>query len=151
MGNHGFLPVLFRWFHILSAVTIVGGTIFLRLVVVPFTRGSLTPDQHAELRQALVRRWNPLVRICMVFLLGSGIYNFLTYSVPRVEAGELLLYHPLFGLKVLCALTIFFLLEALTGKAEAFRGIRSNPAKWLNVTILLMVLVILLSGFLRSL
>ena len=143
------LQIVFRWAHILAAVVAVGGTFYIRMVLMPSAQAALTPEQGAALRARLMERWKPWVMGCIAVLLVSGLYNFVTLSLPKAKG--ILAYHPLFGIKVLAALGIFFLASALTGRAKAFEGMRASPRKWMTINVLLGLAVILISGVLKNL
>ena len=132
------LGLLFRWAHILAAITAVGGSIFARFVVLP----ALEP-QPEELREsihaAMRARFAKLVAAAIAFLLVSGLYNFFVivanYELPRW-------YHPLFGTKFLLAMAIFAIASLLVGITPAAAAMRKNTRTWLNVNIVLAVLVV---------
>jgi uncharacterized membrane protein len=122
----GFLALLFRWLHILAAITAVGGTIYARFALLPAAE-SLAEPQRATLLDEVRRRWFMFVNAAILFLIVSGLYNFVviikTADVPKAA------YHSLFLVKLLLALAIF----------------------WLNVNVGLGVAIVLVSGMLRSL
>lgn len=135
-----------RWLHVLAAMAAVGGTLFMRLAMLPAT-AQLSPDAKEAFLQAVRSRWAKVVMTAILLLLVSGLYNIsrkeVTYQVSP-------LYHALFGIKFLLALGIFFLASALVGRSEAFAAIRGQAAKWLVVNLLLAVLVVCISGVLRQ-
>lgn len=143
------LLLVFRWAHILAAVIAVGGTIFIRFVLMPSAQAALSPEQHAALRARIMERWKRWVMACIALLLVSGLYNFVVISLPKAKAAPA--YHPLFGVKVLAALGIFFIASALTGRVKAFERLRANPRRWMTLNALLGLLVILISGVLKNL
>ncbi len=143
------LPILFRWTHILAAVIAIGGTVFMRFVLMPSVRETLTEEQHAVLRAKLVGRWRLLVMICIAALLVSGLYNFMTTSLEKAQHHAA--YHPLFGIKFLAALGVFFIASALAGRTAALAGMRQKAKSWMLVATVLGVTVILISGVLRNL
>lgn len=149
MTTEMLLPILFRWMHVLAAVVAVGGTVFVRFVLLPAAREALTEEQHQTLNAKLVGRWKVVVMTCIVALLVSGSYNFMTISLVKAEHNAL--YHPLFGIKVLAAVGVFLIAGALTGRAVAFEGIRRNSSSWMLVAAILGVAVIMLSGVLKNL
>src|SRR5262245_21234685 len=138
--------LLFRWMHILAAITAVGGTIFARAVVMP-ALAELPSDHRATLHAAMRARWSKIVAAAIALLLASGLYNFamiiVHYQVPRW-------YHPVFGVKFLLALVIFMIASLLVGKTAAAEQLRRNQRLWMNVNIALAVTVVVLSGILRS-
>lgn len=140
------LGLVFRWLHILAAITAVGGAVFARLVVFP-ALDPLPSDQRGALHAAMRARWSKIVAAAIAFLLVSGLYNFMTlvahYRVPRW-------YHMLFGIKFLAAMLIFAVASLLAGSSPAGDALRKNARSWLNLTIALAVLVVCLSGVLRT-
>jgi uncharacterized membrane protein len=134
-----------RWFHILAGMTAVGGMIFLRCVVVsPFL--ALPKAQFEPLHAQMRPRWARLVAMAVGILLISGLVTF------GINASQYVLpkwYHMVWGIKFLIALVIFFLLSALAGKSALAEKLRQNIKLWLNLTILLSVVVVCLSGVLK--
>jgi uncharacterized membrane protein len=135
-----------RWLHILAAMTAVGGAVFARFVVFP-ALDPLPADQRSELHAAMRARWSRIVAAAIAFLLVSGLYNFMMlvveYRLPRW-------YHPVFGVKFLAAMVIFALASLLAGSSPAGDAVRKNARAWLNLNIALAVLVVCLSGILRT-
>lgn len=110
------LEVLMRWAHIASAVALVGGFAFARLVVAPALAG--TPDdERLESWRALIARFTPLIYAGVAGLVVSGVYAMLK------RPGHTPLYHSLLGIKLLLALHVFaaaFLVaRAVAGKLES--------------------------------
>lgn len=140
------LDLISRWIHVLAAMATVGGTLFMRLALLPAT-AQLSPDAKDAFLQAVRPRWAKVVMTAILLLLLSGLYNIsrkeVTYQVSP-------LYHAWFGVKFLLALGIFFLASALVGRSEAYAAIRRQAAKWLGVNLLLAVLVVCISGVLRQ-
>lgn len=138
--------LVFRWLHILAAITAVGGTIFARTVVVPAV-DELPEGQRSAVHAALRRRWSKIVAASIGFLLLSGLYNIaytlMEYRVPRW-------YHMVFGIKFLLALVVFMVASLLSGKTAAAENLRKNLRFWLNLNIALAVIVVCLSGVLRT-
>ena len=77
------LGIVFRWMHLLAAITAVGGTIFLRVALQP-SLGALADDQRKALHEQVRSRWVKFVMGAILFLLVSGTYNFLR----RLNAGS---------------------------------------------------------------
>ena len=140
------LGLLFRWLHILAAITAVGGTIFSRLVVVP-ALDPLPADERSGLHAAMRARWSKIVAGAIGFLLVSGLYNvgvaMTYYTLPRW-------YNVVFGIKFLLAMAIFTIASFLAGKTSVAEQMRQNLRFWLNLNIVLAVAVICLSGVLRT-
>jgi uncharacterized membrane protein len=142
------LALLFRWLHILAAITAVGGTIYARFALLPAAE-SLAEPQRAMLLDEVRRRWFMFVNAAILFLIVSGLYNFVviikTADVPKAA------YHSLFLVKLLLALAIFFLASMLNGRSATAAKFRQNARFWLNVNVGLGVAIVLVSGMLRSL
>ena len=148
------IAIVFRWLHLLAAITAVGGTIFMRMALAPavesLTGGVLTADQRKSLHEAVRSRWVKFIMAAILFLIVSGVYNFVArIRSPVFDPQYKGIYHGLFGTKVLLALVIFFLASALTGRSEALAKIRQNATFWLTVNVVLAVLVVCISGVLR--
>lgn len=141
------LGIVFRWLHILSAITAVGGTIFMRMALMPSV-AVLSDQQHQVLREQVRSRWVKWVMAAILFLIVSGLYNFFA-KLHMIDETYKRLYHGLFGVKVLLALVIFFLASALTGRSPAFAAIRQNAKLWLSVNMALAIVVVCISGVLR--
>lgn len=143
------VAIVFRWMHILAAITAVGGTIFMRAALAPSV-AVLPDDQRKVLHEQVRSRWVKFVMGAILFLIVSGLYNFMRrLNAPGIERPYIALYHGLFTLKVLLALCIFFVASALTGRAEALARFRQNVKFWLSVNVVMAVIVVCISGVLR--
>jgi len=95
IADANWLPVVFsRWVHVISACLLVGGTFFFAIA------------WRSEGRRAL----QMLVRVTIVLLIASGIYNLILNRDGYHRT--LPLSHGLLGSHVLLALVIVGLLEA---------------------------------------
>jgi uncharacterized membrane protein len=149
MGDMLPVDVLSRWIHVGTAIVVVGGTVFLRLVLMP-AAARLSDEAHETLRGHLMRTWKFFVHIGIVLFLVSGFYNYIAVSIPRHKgASDAGFYHGLIGTKILLAFVVFFLAEALVGRSAAFEGMRHNRKTWLGVIILLAAAIVCISGFLK--
>lgn len=137
------LTVVMRWVHILSAIVAVGGMLFIRVVLMPAVRESLTEEQHAVLRDRVMARWRRIIAVTIGLLLLTGIYNFVVLSVPKGK--EASSYHLIFGIKFILAFAVFFLASALTGRSPALAGIRAKAGFWLTLNATLAIIVVLLA------
>jgi uncharacterized membrane protein len=150
MSTPDLLSLLFRWLHILAGMTAVGGTIFARFVVLP-THSALAPDVRDSLAAEMRRRWSKIVMASIGFLLLSGIYNFImivrNYGPDLKALGW---YHPLFGIKFLLAMVVFAIASLLSGRTPLAAKLRTNARSWMNLNILLAVIIVCISGMLRT-
>ena len=94
------LNVIMRWLHISSVVVLVGGVLYARLVIAP-ALASLPPQDQERLGDAMAARYRSLLYLAMLFLLGTGIYNFV------MNLGHGPLYQALLGIKLLLVLHVF--------------------------------------------
>jgi uncharacterized membrane protein len=144
------LALVLRWMHIVAAVAAIGGVIFMRVALVP-AAADLPEDTRRVLSEAIRRRWSKVVMAAILFLIVSGLWNFLTINASFKAAGLKIppLYHPLFGVKFLLALGIFYIASSLAGRSAATAKFRENAKFWLTVNLVLGILVICISGVLR--
>ena len=150
MSGVDLLGLLFRWLHILAAITAVGGTIFARFVVLP-SQGVLSNADRNALHTQMRSRWAKIVMASIAFLLASGIYNFLMIVHNYgLSLRELRWYHPLFGIKFLLALAVFTIASLLAGRTPLATRMRMDARRWMSVNILLAVLIVCISGILRT-
>ncbi len=148
MDSINWLDVLLRWMHIFAAITAVGGTFFARLALLPAIEESLTPESRKSLHAAIRRRWSKLVAASIAFLLVSGLVNYAMRIIPGYDLPKF--YHPLFGVKFLLAMGIFFIASVLSGRSAMADRFRQNARKWLTINAVLAVLVVLISGVLKT-
>lgn len=142
------IELIMRWLHILSVVTAIGGSIFMRLVLMPTAFLVLKEEEHNRLREPLLKRWQKIVHTCIALFLISGFYNYLL--ITRLQHEGQPLYHALFGIKFLLALGVFFLAIALTSQGRLFADLRARARYWLGILVAVALVIILISGFMRT-
>ena len=94
------LTALMRWIHISSAVTLIGGIVYARFVMIP-AEASLSPDARTAMDDSAAAHFRPVVFAAMAGLVLSGLYNYLS------KPGHSAWYHALFGVKILLVLHVF--------------------------------------------
>lgn len=139
------LDVLARWIHIGTVITLVGGTAFVRFVLLP-SMESLEESAKTKLHDAVASRWKRIVHIGIVLILFSGLYNYV--RLAAVHRGDSV-YHAVLGVKILLALAVFFLASVLVGRSAAFEALRRNRRVWLGVVVTLAAVIVALSGFVK--
>jgi len=137
--------VLSRWIHVGGAIAVLGGSVFIRFVLMPAV-SELPDDQREALHERVMSRWRRLVGAGIGLLLLSGMYNFVR-AVPH-HSGQPL-YHALMGIKILLAIVVFFLASALAGRSKAFDGLRAKARTWIVLTIVLSAAVVAIAGYLK--
>ena len=139
------VDVFSRVLHVGTAIVLVGGTVFMRCVLMQAAAG-LPEAEHDALRQRLLGRWKRVVHAGIGLLLLSGFYNYIQ-AIPKHRGDGL--YHGLLGTKMLLAVVVFFLATALVGRSKVFERMRQNRAKWMGVMIVLAALIVVISGFVK--
>jgi uncharacterized membrane protein len=124
------LTALMRWIHISSAVTLIGGIVYARFVMIP-AAGSLSPDAQTALEEGAARHFRPVVFAAMTGQVLSGIFNYLS------KPGHSVLYHSLFGLKILLALHVFSVAILVTAPKNPRRARQLFGAAVSGLTIVL--------------
>ncbi len=144
MSPEAIPDLIFRWIHVGTAIVLVGGTIFMRFVLMP-AADKLPGEAHDTLRDALTKRWKWFVHLGVALLLISGLYNYIKVGAPGHRGDKL--YNALLGVKMLLALILFVLAEAMVGRSETFAKLRQNRKKWLAIMILLALIIVAISGY----
>ena len=141
------LTVLFeqlsRWAHIIAAIVLVGGTLFMRFALVPAFSEVKVPD---EAREAIRKRWMKFVAGAALFLLVSGLFN--TYV--KAKGFDLLpIYNGLLGVKILLAFFAFWLSATMVGRSDRAKRFRERETHWLNILTVVVLLIVLMAGFMK--
>lgn len=137
------LNLVSRWLHVLSVIVLVGGTLFLRFVVIPIKSSESFDDTFHEL---IRRRWSKLVMFSILFLLVSGLYN----AARKEMSYELdMVYRSLVIAKLSLGFMVFFFVSALSGKSGMAQKFRESEAKWYNFTCAAMLALVLIAGCMK--
>lgn len=148
MDSQLVLYSILRFLHVGTAIVLVGGTFFVRFVLMPAATQHLSEDDHNRLRAGVMSIWKRLVHAGIALLLVTGAINYYRVIVEAKHKGDGL-YHALLGTKILLALAVFFIASALVGRSTAFEAMRKNARKWLAINLLLAFIIVAISGFLR--
>ena len=143
MDTTQIIELLSRWVHVGAAIVLLGGSVFMRFVLMPAAK-SLPEGEHDQLRQRILARWKRIVMIGIGLLLLTGFYNYIGVDRERLPR-----YHMLMGIKILLALGVFFLASALTGRSAGLAAIRQNSGRWLTVLIVLAAATVAIAGYLK--
>lgn len=149
------LKALMQWIHVGSVVLMLGGFFFFRVVFLPIANRSADP---AALISSALRRFSGIVWTALLTVLTSGLYNFITFfraaragSTVNPIASDYSLYIFVLGIKLFIVFLIFTLAIFLTFPYPVFEVYQKKPAPWLNLTVILGLVVIFLSAYLRRL
>lgn len=147
-----FLKPLIQWVHVGSVVLMIGGFFFFRVVLIPIA--NRLSDPNALISSAL-RRFSGIVWGALFTVLISGLYNLITFfrtaRTPTTEIAnpDYSLYILILGVKFFIVFLIYTLAIMLTFPYPVFEAVQKKPSPWLNILILLALITIFLSAFLR--
>ncbi|MDE0634600.1 MAG: hypothetical protein OXI43_01930 [Candidatus Poribacteria bacterium] len=147
-----FLKPLLQWLHVGSVVLLIGGFFFFRVVLIPIANRSPTPD---TLISSALKRFSGIVWPTLLTVLISGLYNVITFfRTARAAATESVdvdysLYILVLAVKFFIVFLIYTLAIVLTFPYPVFAVFQKRPAPWLNIVIILGLVIIFLSAFLR--
>lgn len=135
----GLLPVVFRFLHIISAVTLVGGVLAWVFGFLPALT-ALSAEVRQKVENAAAAAWRPLVLSSILGLLVSGTWNFTTNFLHREGLNPA--WHPVFGVKILLALHVFAvaLLATKPGNTKRARQLTGIAVSGVVIVILSAVL-----------
>jgi len=146
------LLLLLRYMHILGAIALMGGTIFMRFALAP-TVATLDPATKATIHEQVRSRWSKFVMLAAGLLLVSGLANLglagryqfeSIFGMPKAMG-----YSMLGGIKLLLALPIFFIASVLAGRSGLAKKWQANAKFWMNVNLTLALLMVLIGGLLK--
>ncbi len=140
------LELVIRWAHIIPAIILVGGTLYMVFALHPAMQ-SMDFAEKQELKTAIRTRWAKVVMICAGIVLLSGIASLVlqatTYSFPQKY------YHPVAGMKFLLALVILYIASLLSGRSKNAEKFREKEGMWLKLNASLAIILVLMAGTLR--
>jgi uncharacterized membrane protein len=144
------LLLLLRYMHILGAIMLMGGTIFMRFALAPTVAG-MGESTKAELHEQVRSRWSKFVMLAAGLILVSGIANLVLAARYQYEPlfGMRGGYHMVVGIKFLLALPIFFIASLLAGRTAAAKKMQANAPLWMNVNLALALVMVLMGGVLK--
>lgn len=141
------LTLLMRWTHVLSAIAMMGGTLFIWMVL----RGAVAESLDGQAREALVaavrKRWKRAVMILTTLLLVSGFYNYL--MVTRFAHPDEPRYHMMFGIKFLLSMAVFTLAMFMIGSTGLAKRLQKNESVSLAILLALAAAVVAVGGYMK--
>jgi uncharacterized membrane protein len=139
------IDVVSRIVHVGTAITLVGGSAFMLLVLMP-SASVLKEPAHQSLLASITGRWKRFVHGGVALFLISGFYNYFR-AIPNHRGDAL--YHALVGTKMILALVVFFLAAALVGRSEKLAFVRQKRKFYLGVLVVLAIAIVTISGFVK--
>ncbi len=147
MDTIGMVDVVSRVIHVLTAISLVGGSLFAAFVVGPALR-SLSEEAAGVFRTALTSRWKMWVHGGIALFLVTGFYNYIRAMPAHNEVGDKI-YHAFLGTKMLLAFGVMIIASGLVGRSRAFQFMRDSRGLWQMILILLAVVIVGLSGYVK--
>ena len=135
------IDILIRYVHVVSAVIVVGGIIFISVAVKPALK-VLDDDQRRDFQDIMHKRFVRMVLGCFAALFVTGVYNWVKL-VPQYQAmgpkGNAVI-----GIKMLLAAIVFLIVWTRS------LGLLKLPGKACHlINLHLVAIIILLAGLLR--
>ncbi|QDU28136.1 hypothetical protein ETAA8_32360 [Anatilimnocola aggregata] len=143
-----FVNLGLRYLHILGAIALMGGTIFMRFALFPTVKG-LSEAERAAVHTGVRSRWAKVVGIASGMLLISGIANLglaSRYDIALHGGGS---YSMLGGIKLVLALPIFVIAALLMGKTDLAKKVQANAAMFMNINLVLALILVFIGGWLK--
>lgn len=138
------LLVLIRIVHIAAAI-LAGGAAFYYWFAVRPALGGLDEGTRAATRDAMLRRWFPVITAVVALLLVTGLANYLMFKIPAYrDHPQKGVYHGLLGVKMLLALAVFHAATVLALPGP--RGERWRSSAFWRIWPVVGVLMIVILG-----
>jgi uncharacterized membrane protein len=140
------IHLLFRFLHIASVIVFLGGVFYARQVLVPVLN-VLPEDVRMPSAAGAQFRFRAILWTLLVLIVGSGLYNFFTYSGPKHTQA----YQAWFGIKML--LVAHILATAILWGTSPYGDVTvaGKSKHRLGSMLISGLLVVAISAYLRSL
>jgi uncharacterized membrane protein len=135
--------VLMQWLHLLAAVVGVGAVVFYRVILLPGL-SSFRPEDSNAVVERLARRFRMVIWSALVVLVFSGVFNLL--ESPRIAEPD---YRYILGIKLVLAFLMFAIAFVVTLPLAALKRIQREQTALLTVYLVLAVVIIVISAYLR--
>lgn len=136
-------PVTFvtRLFHILPAVLLAGGILFMWSSMLPGF-GTLDEESRKAAFNAVRGKWAKVVMLCSALLIVTGLYN----AVQNIVAYEYATpYHVFVLLKLVLGIGIMFITAKLSGRSASAEKFREKMPFWMTINAALVVVLIVIA------
>lgn len=137
------MKALMQWLHLAAVVVAVGGTAFIRLILL---RSFIAIDMQARQRvmAGVARYFYPTLWWAILAILVSGLFN-LHEALQGADA----LYVALLVVKILLGLILFSIAFAVTLPWPTLAEFQRRRPRWLAVNLALAAVILFLSAVLR--
>ena len=140
-----FVNVIIRLLHILSAIGLLGGTIFVVFALVP-TLSHIEPELRVAIFSRAKKRFYRVAHPAIILLIVTGAYswgqNARAYEAYTDQNGPML--QALLGLKVLLAVIVTVLVFA-----DTFKMLPPPATSWPKINLVLGLVIVLLASIIR--
>lgn len=146
MDGTTLVNLISRWLHVIPAIIMVGGTLFLRLALLPAFANSADAEARDQVRESVRKNWAKWIGISTLLLLVTGLYNAyfkaFTYELSPLYIGLMLA-------KILLAFAVFYLAARLSGRSAKAVQLREREIHWTNILCVLMLTIVLIAGAMK--
>ena len=139
-----YIKLLSRWGHILPAVILVGGSIFMQTTLIPALKDS---DDANDVKGKIKRTWAKVIMICAGIIIISGFYN--AYIAFKGDPKPTPVYHAAFTAKLILVGIVFYVSSLLSGRSEVAIKFQEQEAKWGKINMMAAILVVLFAGLMN--
>ncbi|MFH0792985.1 MAG: CopD family protein [bacterium] len=139
------LPAINQWIHLTAAVVGLGGVVFIRLILFPVLQAT-DPDTAKSLQPRITARFVPVLWLCLTLLLLTGPYNIHILADRGFDNLPSAYLHALLA-KLVLVVILFF--SAAVATFPMFARFKSKRPALLLLNVVLGILILLLSAFLR--
>ena len=135
------LDIVLRYLHVMCAIIMVGGMIFISLAVRPALK-TLEEGPRESFQQVMQRCFHLAVYLCFVGLLISGVFNWMKLAAEYKQIGPQA--NAVIGIKFLLAVIVF---GVIAGRTSGVLKLSGKVCHMLNLH--LVAIIILLAAVLR--
>ncbi len=139
------LNIIMRWLHLASVITLVGTVVFLRLIIKPAI-GNFSEETRLSVLSSFQYRLKILLHSAITGILISGLYN--AHVIWKTTEST---YHNMLLVKILLVLVVLILAIFSVSGSSTENQYFSKKTQGLTLSLVLAVIIIALSAFLRSL
>lgn len=141
-----FVDLALRLLHIVPALFLAGGILFMWSTLIP-ALGSMSEETRASVHDAMRSKWAKIVMASSGILVISGLIN----AVRNILAFEYTTapYHLFVTLKLVLAVAIMFISARLSGRSQSAAKFRERISFWMSVNTALLLVLILIASTMR--
>jgi uncharacterized membrane protein len=138
------MRALMQWLHLAGVVVAVGGTAFVRLILLP-SFVAIDPQARQRVMAGVARAFYPTLWWAILAILVSGLFNLHVAFQAGIDPA----YLAVLAGKILLALILFAVAFAVTLPWPALAEFQRRRPRWLAVNLGLAAVILLLSAILR--